>query len=557
MNASTPMDDDNLAKLARTLARRDDLEIGFSPDGPVVRGKLLLLPDTLDPTTQNDTVKGYLDLLVARHCHCDSDALDKTAAGARGIARALDDRRACALLLDAYPGAEALLRSYREHRQELVLGGWQKLSWREQFAWRVERALWNEQATAVEDTPSLGTALHVMEDILREGRASVSTEQSVRLAMRALERIAALSAGDINNMMFIVDHESASEPEYDASSEESTPAHSSAAPLDDSSPDSQGDAIAPERNASPIERPTRSVPLTTEFDRVTDLTGMGDPTAWRKLRTLARAQTGPLKARLERALKADEQTHWQREQERGELDRPSLVRLATSPGYRTPFRAARARPGRDAAVTLLIDRSGSMAGRKIELARLCATALCDALEQLGFACEVLGYSSIEDADMRAYYERWLSSGHTPPEGFNRFVERLDLQVFKRFDSANLSGLARIACGHENPDGEALTWAAERLLARRARRRILMVLSDGYPATGEGHPALLRSDLRERVREVLARKVELIGIGILDDAVEEFYPVCSVVEELQQLPAAAFEVLGQTLLGHREWMLEHI
>ncbi len=56
---------------------------------------------------------------------------------------------------------------------------------------------------------------------------------------------------------------------------------------------------------------------------------------------------------------------------------------------------------------MLIDRSGSMAGRKIELARLCATALCDALTQLSFDCEVLGYCSLESAPMKQLYERQL------------------------------------------------------------------------------------------------------------------------------------------------------
>ncbi len=70
--------------------------------------------------------------------------------------------------------------------------------------------------------------------------------------------------------------------------------------------------------------------------------------------------------------------------------------------------------------------------------------------------------------MGAFYEEWEAQGHEK-HGYNRFVERLDFEVYKHFDSENLSGLARIECGHENPDGEALSWAAERLLARRAHR----------------------------------------------------------------------------------------
>jgi cobaltochelatase CobT len=75
----------------------------------------------------------------------------------------------------------------------------------------------------------------------------------------------------------------------------------------------------------------------------------------------------------------------------------------------------------------------------------------------------------------------------------------------------------------------------------------MVLSDGYPATGDGNPAILRTDLRARIDALRERRVELIGVGMLDDAVESFYPVSSVVEQLNELPGAAFSVLSDTLL----------
>jgi cobalamin biosynthesis protein CobT len=289
-----------------------------------------------------------------------------------------------------------------------------------------------------------------------------------------------------------------------------------------------------------------SIPLATEFDVVNDQTGRGDLAAWRELRTRARAETAQLKEKLERALSADERTRWRREQERGEIDRPSLAKLATSPGYRTPFKVKRAAKGRDVAVTLLIDRSGSMAGRKIELAQLCAAALGDALTQLGFDCEVLGYSSIESPQMKLLYARQKAAG-ADLHRYNRLVERLDLQIYKRFGTADLSGLTGIDCGHENPDGEALAWAATRLADHAAERRILMVFSDGYPATGDGDPLVLRSDLRQRVTAIQKTGIELVGIGVLTDAVEAFYPHNVVVSRLAELPSTVFSVLSAMLL----------
>jgi cobalamin biosynthesis protein CobT len=148
--------------------------------------------------------------------------------------------------------------------------------------------------------------------------------------------------------------------------------------------------------------------------------------------------------------------------------------------------------------------------------------------------------------MRALYEQKLAEG-ADLNRFNRRLERLDLQIYKRFSSNNPAGLSAIDCGHENPDGEALAWAAGRLAAQRAGRRILMVLSDGYPATGDGHPAILRTDLRARIDEITSSGIELIGIGLLDDAVEKFYAHNIVVRKLDELPTMAFTVLSQLLL----------
>ncbi|WP_423396103.1 cobaltochelatase CobT-related protein [Burkholderia sp. LMG 21824] len=557
----------HLTRLARTLAQRHGIEVRFARDGQDARQDLLVLPDTLlAGDVDDDAITGLVDLHAAR---ARFGAIDEVAALAspavRAVAQAIDDRRAAARLASIYPGAMTFLRRMRVAAAADTLHRWPRMAWRNRLMWRIERALWDEPPPPIERVPSLDATMAASDDLVDEARAATSTADSIRAAHRIVERVRALASAGANNMMFTADPGSTIDGDSIAaefeSDEQGAPddsrapvsAESSAGAIADTESSAEapspGDATPRTIPLSADNRPLLSVPLTTAFDTVTDFTGKGEPARWHRLRSAARARTEPLKRQLERALKVDEQTRWKREQERGELDRMSLARLVTAPGYRTPFRVRRAAPGRDAAVSLLIDCSGSMAGRKIELATLCAAALCDALTQLGFACEVLGYSSVEDAAMRAHYQRWIDAGRDT-FGYNRFVERLDLRVYKRFDSDNPSGLACIECGHENPDGEALSWAAERLLAKRARRRILMVLSDGYPATGDGNPAILRSDLRARIDALRERRVELIGVGILDDSVEAFYPVSGVVEHLHALPGAAFSVLGDTLLDRR-------
>lgn len=563
-----------LGKVARVLTGQYGVTVAFSPDGPRVEPGRIVIPDyELNGGVERDVLIGYLDLLVARAKHASLAQLDALPTGvAATLAQVIDDRRVCAQLLDEYPGARWFIAKLRVHAAERARQRWPKLHWRDRLIWLVERALWDEQPSPTEASHSLIAALHASQDLLDEARASGSTARSIATAQALVARVRALSAGDVNSMAFTADPLEDIETETVAAS--SAPFNdddtllpdqgNTASPPSDQSGGEQadnavgmgqslGDAQQPpartEGEAAAVPHAARarlSIPLATEFDDIADLTGQGDSTAWRELRAQARADTAPLKEKLERALSADERTRWRREQERGEIDRTSLARLATSPGYRTPFRTQRAAKGRDVAVSLLIDRSGSMAGRKIELARLCATALCDALTQLSFDCEVLGYCSLESAPMKQLYERQRAAG-ADLRRYNRFVERLDLKVYKRFGAADLSGIARIDCGHENPDGEALAWAATRLADHPAERRILMVFSDGYPSTGDGDPQVLRSDLRERVAAIGKRGIELVGIGVLTDAVEDFYPHNVVVSRLAELPSTVFSVLSGMLL----------
>jgi cobalamin biosynthesis protein CobT len=568
-----------LGRLARVLTGDTRVSVAFGGGEPRVEGERFVLPARLaDAVEREAALLGALDLLAARFRYSETVRLDLPHAGVTGrIAQAIEDRRVLAQLALGLPGARRYVQRWRAQRMEDVTRRWQKMAWRDRLAWAIERTLWGEAPGVLErDAAALAAALRAIDGPLDAARVSGSTRASVRAAEAIVAGVRSLASRGANNMMQTagpaeqLDDESMSlaqaMDEFGEQDEVEPPPNGTAA--DDAR---VGDAAALARATSESEsaagaslsdadsahaaasrshahaRPLLSIPLTTAFDVVTDLTGRGDATAWRKLRALARAETGALKTHLERVLKADELTHWKREQERGEIDRAALARLAASRGYRTPFRVARHASGRDTVVTLLLDLSGSMAGRKIELARLCAAALADALTQLAFDSEVLGYSSIEAPEMRAWYERVCTTG-ADLGGYNRFVERLDLRVFKRFGSRDLSGLAAIECGHENPDGEALAWAAARLGAKKARRRLLFVLSDGYPSTSDGDAAVLRRDLLARVQAVKEQGIELVGIGILDDAVEAFYPNAVVVRKLHELPAVAFATLSRLLTG---------
>jgi cobalamin biosynthesis protein CobT len=562
-----------LSKIARVLTGQYGVTVVFSPDGPRVERGRIVIPDyEVGDKLSTDVLVGYLDLLVARAKHSTLSQLEALPQGvASNLAQVIEDRRVCAQLLEEYPGARWFIGKLRAHAAARMQQSWNRLRWRDRFIWRVELALWDEPVMGGQASQSLAAALVATQDLIVRASRSRSTADSIAAAQEILARVRALSAGEVNNMMFSMGtaEDIDTDPlrsSFDPFESDGTRASEESAAPSPSDPsgaaealngagmghalaDAQPLAARADSTAQTLRASARmvmSIPLATEFDVIHDQTGLGDTTAWRELRNDARAETAQLKEKLERALSADERTRWRREQERGEIDRPSLAKLATSPGYRTPFKVKRATKGRDVAVTLLIDRSGSMAGRKIELARLCAAALGDALTQLGFDCEVLGYSSIESPQMKQLYERQRAAG-VDLHRYNRLVERLDLQIYKRFGSADLSGLTGIDCGHENPDGEALAWAATRLADHAAERRILMVFSDGYPATGDGDPLVLRSDLRQRVAAIQKTGIELVGVGVLTDAVEAFYPHNVVVSRLAELPSTVFSVLSSMLL----------
>jgi hypothetical protein len=570
-----------LGKIARVLTRQYQVEVVFSPSGPRVAPNRIVLPqlDASDPALQ-DVLIGYLDVLVARAKHSQLAELRQPAGALeRQLAQVIEDRRVVALLQHDYPGARGFVARLRAHAQQDASARWDTLSWGARLLWLIERTLWDEPMLPRYASDTLQGTLNTLHDLLHAARGSASSAASVAAARAIVAQVRLLGAGRVNNMMLAADAAHGFEAEHggdhdDAGAPDPWRDAPEAPPGGDAAPPPGGAALAPESleavgmsqsmpgvsqlapqaSAAPgdgperglYRRPVMSIALSTEFDTVTDLTGLGSSAAWQQLRQAARAETGALQTRLERALRADAWTHWKREQERGTLDRSALTRMISAPGYRTPFKTQRATPGRDTAITLLLDLSGSMAGEKIALARLCAAALADALSQLGFACEVLGYSSIEASELRSLVEARRAAG-ADLRAYNRLVERLDLRIYKRFDSTALSGIAAIECGHENPDGECLAWAAARLAEHRAQRRILMVLSDGYPASGDGNTEVLKSDLHARVAAIAKSGIELIGIGILDDAVDTFYPDAVVVRKLAELPATAFAVLSRALL----------
>jgi cobaltochelatase CobT len=205
---------------------------------------------------------------------------------------------------------------------------------------------------------------------------------------------------------------------------------------------------------------------------------------------------------------------------------------------------------RDTVVTLLLDNSGSMRGRPIMVAAMCADILARTLERCSVKVEILGFTTRAWKGGQAR-EKWLSEGKPANPGRLNDLRHI---VYKAADSPwrrarkNLGLMMREGLLKENIDGEALSWAHDRLMARPEQRRILMVISDGAPvddSTLSVNPGnYLERHLREVIEWIETRSpVELLAIGIGHD-VTRYYKRAVTIVDVEQLGGAMTEKLAE-------------
>jgi cobaltochelatase CobT len=297
--------------------------------------------------------------------------------------------------------------------------------------------------------------------------------------------------------------------------------------------------------------------FTTRFDETVEAPELCDEEELGRLRAYLDQQMGSLASvvtrlanRLQRRLLAQQARSWDFDQEEGLLDAARLARVVVSPGHSLSYKVERDTDFRDTVVSLLIDNSGSMRGRPIAIAAICADILARTLERCGVATEVLGFTTRGWKGGQSR-EAWLAAGRPPNPGRLNDLRHV---VYKRADEPyrrsrrNLGLMMREGLLKENIDGEALLWAHNRLIARSEERRILMVISDGAPvddstASANGG-AYLERHLRQVIEWVEKRSpVELIAIGIGHD-VTRYYSRAVTIMDADQLAGAMVEQLAK-------------
>lgn len=245
---------------------------------------------------------------------------------------------------------------------------------------------------------------------------------------------------------------------------------------------------------------------------------------------------------------------WLFDEEDGRIDGRRLARLLTSPEDHRLFRRDRVQPSaEDCVVSLLVDCSGSMKAQAEAVAVL-GDILLRALEMAGVSSELLGFTTGAWNGGRLQRE-WLAAGSPAAPG--RLNEVCHL-VFKpasrpwRRARPGIAALLKPDLFREGVDGEAVDWACERLLARDARRRILIVISDGCPNDAATRRANDAFYLDHHLREVVARRerqgaVEILGLGVGLD-LSPFYRRCLAIDLAAPPDNALFGEILQLIGG---------
>ena len=256
--------------------------------------------------------------------------------------------------------------------------------------------------------------------------------------------------------------------------------------------------------------------------------------------------TNAMRRKLERALMAKQQRDWDGGREHGRLDSRRLASAYN--GMANVFKMREERADMETALTMLIDLSGSMGGYKARTAELCVIAMSEAIDRTGIKYEVLGFNTASS---------W-NTNIPEPEGNRRNYSRIDpidMYIFKAFEERLVdckSSMATISAlaGGANCDGESIGYAYDRLRKRQEKRRVMIVFSDGYPASGGYVGMNCDQHCRYIVDKISKDGTDIIGVGINSDSVQQYYPKYVVVNSLDDLAKGGMDMLSKALLGER-------
>ena len=359
--------------------------------------------------------------------------------------------------------------------------------------------------------------------------------------------------------------EDASEATADQSQDAQDDAAQAQISMDDSADTDMGEEVELPDGQSEMEPPP-PMPIsdadpnytvyTADFDEEIKAEDLAEPAELERLRAYLDQQLDPLKGavgrlanKLQRRLLAQQNRSWEFDLDEGILDAARLARIIANPTVPLAYKQEKDTDFRDTVVTLLLDNSGSMRGRPISIAAICADILARTLERCNVKVEILGFTTRAWKGGQAR-EHWLQAGRPQLPGRLNDLRHI---IYKSADApwrrarTNLGLMMKEGLLKENIDGEALEWAHRRMVNRREARKILMVISDGAPVDDSTLSVNPANYLEKHLRDVIAmverkKAVELIAIGIGHD-VTRYYDHAVTITDVEQLAGAMTEQLA--------------
>jgi cobaltochelatase CobT len=286
---------------------------------------------------------------------------------------------------------------------------------------------------------------------------------------------------------------------------------------------------------------------TTEFDEIAKAETLEDIKEIQRLRkNLDQQLVGfqdlitKLANKLQRQLLAKQSRAWEFDLEDGLLDSSKLTRIIIDPYNSLSFMKEKDLDFKDTIVTLLIDNSGSMRGRPITIAALCADILSRTLERCSVKVEVLGFTTKNWKGGKSR-EAWTKDDKpTNPGRLNdlRHIIYKGADIQWRQAKNNIGLMLKEGLLKENIDGEAISWAFNRIKKRKEERKILMVISDGAPVDDStlsvNSGDFLEKHLKKMVNYIETKSdVEILAIGIGHD-VSRYYNKAIKITDVHEL-----------------------
>lgn len=589
-----------LAEATKTMANDTDLNVTYTVDPAGKTADTIRLPQVTRRMTRDEVLmaRGTADALAMRHRHHNATTHNRylpQGQMARDLYTAMEDARCEAMGAREMPGAlsnidvkleaEAKSKGYGEITdraqaplataagylvRELATGrdlpesaANVKTLWQDYIEGMTGGTLESLQDALKDQASFAKFARQMIEDLgygdqLGDDPDSEDDESDDEAQEDGEEEQEQDSQGDQENQ-----EEAEAQPEQ--SQDDSMDATEAQVSIDDMADQEEGDEAELPEGEAPMEPPAPAPAseadpdynvFESEFDEEVRAEDLAEQQELERLRAYLDQQLEPLKGavsrlanKLLRRLQAQQNRSWEFDLEEGVLDAGRLARVVVSPTTPLSFKMEQDTEFKDTVVTLLLDNSGSMRGRPISIAAICADVLARTLERCQVKVEILGFTT------RAWKggqsrEKWLAEGR--PEQPGRLNDLRHI-IYKSADAPmrrsrpNLGLMMKEGLLKENIDGEALEWAHRRMVARPEARKILMVISDGAPVDDSTLSVNPANYLEKHLRDVIAmvekrRAVELLAIGIGHD-VTRYYDRAVTITDVEQLAGAMTEQLA--------------